>query len=129
VQINVGETNPAINPEDHPDHQMTAKLALEAVANLSCARRLYFVDYASSKLPENLDAKQRDMESAVFAVNAASIRAFDHSSAWHHYNDSFVGRNYFRVEEGSGACQPAGMEMAKVPRAVTGQQASAIRRN
>jgi len=26
VQINVGETDPKINPEDHPDHQMTAKI-------------------------------------------------------------------------------------------------------
>ena len=113
VQINVGETDPAINPGDHPDHQMTAKAALDAVKNLGCARRLHFVDYASAKLPENLDPKQRDMESAVFAVTAAGIRALDHSSAWHHYNDSYVGRNYFRVEEGSGQCVSPGLEMAR----------------
>jgi LmbE family N-acetylglucosaminyl deacetylase len=129
VQINVGETDPKINPEDHPDHQMTAKAALEAVGDLACARRLYFVDYASSKLPENLDAKQRDMESAVFAVNAASIRAFDHSSSWHHYNDSFVGRNYFRVEEGKGTCQAPSVEMAKAPRAAADTRTAVIRRN
>jgi hypothetical protein len=112
VQINVGETDPVINPADHSDHQMTAKAALEAAKNLSCARRLYFVDYASAGLPENLDAKQRDMETAVFAVTAAAIRALDHSSAWHHYNDSYVGRNYFRVEEGTGRCTAPGIEMA-----------------
>jgi hypothetical protein len=113
VQINVGETDPVINPGDHSDHLMTAKAALEAAKNLACARRLHFVDYASSRLPENLDAKQRDMESAVFAVTAAGIRALDHSSAWHHYNDSYVGRNYFRVEEGTGRCGAPGLEMAK----------------
>jgi hypothetical protein len=112
VQINVGETDPVINPGDHSDHLMTAKAALEAAKNLSCARRLHFVDYASAGLPENLDAKQRDMETAVFAVTAAAIRALDHSSAWHHYNDSYVGRNYFRVEEGTGRCTAPGVEMA-----------------
>jgi hypothetical protein len=112
VQINVGETDPAINPGDHSDHLMTAKAAVEAAKSLTCARRLHFVDYASSRLPENLDAKQRDMESAVFAVTAAGIRALDHSSAWHHYNDSYVGRNYFRVEEGTGRCTAQGIEMA-----------------
>jgi hypothetical protein len=104
VQINVSEIDSKINPGDHSDHQMTAKAALDAAKNLGCARRLYFVDYASGKLPENLTVKQRDIESAVFAVTAAGIRAFDHSSAWHHYNDAFVGRNYFRVEDGTGRC-------------------------
>jgi hypothetical protein len=117
VQINVGDTDAKINPEDHPDHQMTAKAALEAAKNLACARRLHFVDYASGKLPENLPAKQRDMESAVFAVTAAGIRALDHSSAWHKYNDTFVGRNYFRVEEGVGRCAPAAPLVAAVPKA------------
>lgn len=118
VQINVGDTDPAINPGDHPDHQMTAKAALEAAKTLSCARRLHFVDYASGRMPENLPAKQRDMESAVFAVTAAGIRALDHSSAWHQYNDTYVGRNYFRVEKGSGRCDAPGLEMAKARNAV-----------
>jgi hypothetical protein len=113
VQINVGETDPVINPADHSDHLMTAKAALDAAKNLACARRLYFVDYASSRLPENLDPKQRDMESAVFAVTAAGIRALDHSSAWHHYNDNFIGRNYFRAEEGTGRCEAPSVAMAK----------------
>lgn len=113
VQLNVAETDQSINPGDHPDHQMTAKAALDAASGLACARRLYYVDYASSRLPENLTAQQRDMETAVFAVTAAGIRAFDHSSAWHYYNDSFVGRNYYRVEEAAGRCEAPSLEMAK----------------
>ena len=112
VQLNVGETDAAINPGDHSDHQMTAKAALDAAKTLSCARRLYFVDYASARLPENLEPKHRDMETAVFAVTAAAIRALDHSSAWHHYNDTYVGRNYFRVEEGKGRCDAPRPEIA-----------------
>lgn len=113
VQLNVAETDPVINPNDHPDHQMTAKAALDAAKGLSCARRLHYVDYASSNLPENLSSAERDMEGAVFAVTAAGIRALDHSQAWHSYNNRYVGRNYFRVEEGAGRCEPPALEMAK----------------
>ena len=42
--------------------------------------------------------RKRDMESSVFAVTLAGVQALDHSTAWHHYDQSFVGRNYFRVQ-------------------------------
>ena len=86
---------------------MTAKAALEAVKDITCVRRVYYVDYASSRLPENLDAQQRDMESSVFAVTLAGVLAFDHRTSWHHYDKSFVGRNYFRVEEATARCEAA----------------------
>jgi hypothetical protein len=116
VQINVAETDPKINPADHSDHLMTAKAALDAAANMSCVRRVYYVDYASSRLPENLNSQERDMESAVFAVTLAGVMAFDHSTSWHHYDQSFIGRNYFRVEQPSGRCGATGPTMAAVKR-------------
>jgi hypothetical protein len=104
AQVNVAETDPRINPRDHSDHLMTAKAALEAVKDLSCVRRVYYVDYASSLLPPNLNAQQRDMESSVFAVTLAGVQALDHGTFWRHYDQSFVGRNYFRTQEPAGAC-------------------------
>ena len=104
VQINVAETDTRINPNDHTDHLMTANAALDAVSNFSCVRKVYYVDYASSRLPQNLDAQQRDMESSVFAVTLAGIQALDHKTSWDHYDRSFVGRNYFRVQEPVGRC-------------------------
>jgi hypothetical protein len=104
VQINVAETDSRINPADHSDHLMTAKAALDAAKNIGCVRRVYYVDYASSKLPENLNAPERDMESAVFAVTIAGVMEFGHGTAWHHYDQSYIGRNYFRVEEPNGTC-------------------------
>ena len=106
AQVNVAETDGRINPKDHSDHLMTAKAALEAVKDLSCVRRVYYVDYASSQLPPNLDARQRDMESSVFAVTLAGVQAFDHRTFWRHYDQSFVGRNYFRIQE-PPACDKA----------------------
>jgi len=116
IQVNVAETNTRINPKDHSDHLMTAKAALESVKDLPCVRRAYYVDYASSRLPENLDAEQRDMESSVFAVTLAGVQAFDHTTSWHHYDKSYVGRNYFRVQEPVGRCDAATTEMASAHR-------------
>jgi len=115
VQLNVAETDTRINPNDHTDHLMTAKAALEAVKDLSCVRRVYYVDYASSRLPQNLDAQQRDMESSVFAVTLAGVQALDHGTSWHRYDQSFVGRNYFRVQEAAGRCDTAATTMAAGP--------------
>lgn len=112
IQVNVAETDKRINPQDHTDHLMTAKAALDAVKEASCVRKVYYVDYASSRLPQNLDAQQRDMESSVFAVTLAGIQAMDHSTSWHHYDHSFVGRNYFRVQEPGGHCDAAVTAMA-----------------
>jgi len=104
VALNVAELHSTVNPNDHSDHLMAAKAALDAGAGLDCADRLYYVDYASSKLPENLNEQERDMESSVLAVTAAGILAFDHTSIWTRYYQSYLGRNYFRVERGSDHC-------------------------
>jgi hypothetical protein len=78
---------------------MTAKAALDAASSLACVRRVDYVDYASARLPENLNAQQRDMESSVFAVTLAGVMELDHATSWDHYDRSFVGKNYFRVEQ------------------------------
>jgi len=104
VALNVPEPDSKINPNDHSDHQMTAKAALEASKNLACASRLYYVDYAKSHLPENLSAKDRDLETSVLAVTAAGILALDQTSIWEPYRQTYLGREYFRVEQGSGSC-------------------------
>jgi hypothetical protein len=79
-------------------------------------RRAYYVDYASARLPENLSSKQRDLESSVFAVTSATIRAFDHGSNWRWYDQSYVGKNYFRVEEPTGHCGIAPTEVSAAKR-------------
>lgn len=116
AQLNVAETDVRINPQDHSDHQMTAKAALDAVSDLPCVRRVFYVDYASSRLPENLDSQRRDMQSSVFAVTLAGVMAYDHPTSWRHYNKSYVGRAYFRAEEPLGRCDAAATEMAAATR-------------
>jgi len=116
VQINVPELDDKINPGDHSDHRMTARAALEASRDMSCVRRVHYVNYASSRLPENLNPHQRDRESSVFAVTLAGVLAFDHRVSWHHYDHSFVGRNYFRVEEPGAICTQPGAAVSVIAR-------------
>jgi len=81
---------------------MTAKAALDAVKDAACVRRVYYIDYASSQLRRTSRPKT-DMESSVLAVTLAGVQALD--TARHaHYDGSFVGRNYFRVQEPTGRC-------------------------
>ncbi len=116
IQVNVAETDTRINPKDHSDHLMTAKAALDAVKDLPCVRRVYYVDYASSGMPQNLEAQKRDMESSVLAVTLAGVQAFDHATSWRHYDGAFVGRNYFRVQEPAGRCDSEITTLAATPR-------------
>lgn len=105
LQINVAELDIRLNPHDHSDHLMTAKAAIEASQDLPCVRRVSYVGYASAQLPQNLTHQARDMESSVFAVTLAGILALDHGSGWHYYDQAFVGRNYFRVQEPTDRCK------------------------
>jgi hypothetical protein len=47
VALNIPELDPVINHNDHSDHFMTAKAALDAADGLTCASRMYHVGYAS----------------------------------------------------------------------------------
>lgn len=98
VELNVPELDPARNANDHPDHYMTAKVALAAAEGVS-ARRVHYVGYASAKFPENLEEEDRDMKCAVYAVTLASVLALDHPISWRHYDQTFIGRSYWRNDE------------------------------
>jgi hypothetical protein len=112
--LHVPERDPAVNPGDHPDHLATAKLALDAASTLTFARRLHHVGYASANLPENLAPQQRDMKCAVYAVTLAGVLAFDHGAAWRHYDHAFIGRDYVRIEEGTGPRDEAASDISTV---------------
>ena len=116
LQVNAAELDPRLNPRDHSDHLMTAKAAYEAAAGLACVRRVSYVDYASMNMPPNLNAEERDLESSVYAVTLAGVLAYDHGASWHHYDESFVGRNYFRVVEPNEACPGVGTTVASAKR-------------
>jgi hypothetical protein len=99
VQLHIPDLDPALNPNDHSDHYMTAQAALTATEPLTAVRRIHHVGYASGRLAENLEGKRRDMKCAVYAVTLAGVSALGHPVSWSHYDHLFIGRNYFRVEQ------------------------------
>ena len=64
-------------------------------------RLVHHLGYACGDRPENLTGYERDMKCAVYAVTLAAIQAFDHSTNWSHYDQSFVARDYWRADNGS----------------------------
>jgi hypothetical protein len=115
LQLNVADPDPRVNPGDHSDHLMTSRLAIEAAAGFACVRRVYYVDYASSRLPANLLAAQRDIEGSVFAVTLAGVLELGHRMDWRHYFDSYVGRNYLRTVEPGDGCNAVPTAVAAAP--------------
>ena len=98
MMLHVPERDATINPNDHADHDMTAKVALDA-ANGLAALRVHHVGYAAGNRPENLSLFERDMKSAVYAVTLAGVLALGHPVSWEHYDRLFIGRDYCRGEE------------------------------
>jgi LmbE family N-acetylglucosaminyl deacetylase len=99
IQLHIPDLDPVLNPNDHSDHYMTAKAALNAAEGLSAAARVHHVGYASAGLPENLGGQSRDMKCATYAVTLAGVLAMGHPVSWGHYDQLFIGRNYFRVDD------------------------------
>ena len=99
IDLHTPDPDPASNPGDHSDHVMTAKAALDAAKGVTGARVFHHLGYASGSRPENLFGEDRDMKCAVYAVTLAGVLALDHETAWRHYDQSFVGRDYWRAEE------------------------------
>lgn len=98
IDLHLPEADPALNPNDHSDHVMTAHAVQDAWRGRP-ARWHHHVGYASGSRPENLRPADRDMKCAVYAVTLAGVLAFDHQVSWQHYDQMFVGRHYCRVEE------------------------------
>ena len=96
VDLHIPDPDPALNPGDHADHLTTAQAVLDAAKDVAGARIVYHLGYASGSRPENLTGQERDMKCAVYAVTLAGLNAFDHPTAWRHYNESYVGRDYWR---------------------------------
>jgi hypothetical protein len=97
VELHIPELDTATNPNDHSDHQHTAKAVRDAAKDIP-ARWMHHLGYACSRLAENLGGEDRDMKAAVYAVTMAGVLALDHPASWRHYDQLFVGRDYARVE-------------------------------
>lgn len=104
VWVNVPETDPIINPNDHPDHIYTGMAMLDAIAPLPCVNAALFTGYVSATMPINLGASEVMLQTGLWAVTTAALTDSYQLSTWDPGHNSFVGREYFRVVAATGAC-------------------------
>jgi hypothetical protein len=104
VWINVPDTDPLVNPNDHPDHIYTGRAMLDAIVPLRCVNAALFTGYVSATMPINLGASEVMLQTGLWAVTTSALTDSYQLSAWDSGHNSFVGRQYFRILGGTGAC-------------------------
>jgi hypothetical protein len=104
VWINVPDTDLTINPGDHPDHIYTGIAMLDAIAPLPCVNAALFTGYVSGTLPINLETGDVMLQAGLWAVTTSALTDSYHLSEWDPATVLSLGRQYFRVLAGTGAC-------------------------
>ena len=104
VWVNIPDTDPAKNIGDHQDHQHTARAVLDAIVDLTCINKIFYLNYITAEMPVNMSASDQGIEAATFGALVAGVTALDHQSPWDGLHRSWLGRHYFRVERAKGKC-------------------------
>ena len=105
VWVHCTDTDTTKNVGDHEDHLHTAKAVMDAVAGMNCINKIHYLDYVTSKMPENITPAERDIEAATFGVLTAGLTELGHRSSWDALHRSWLGRQYFRIERSTGSCR------------------------
>ncbi len=102
----IAESGGATEPgHDHSDHIHTGLLMIDAVSSHPCINMALFSGYQTAHLAPNLSENQKVVESATWGATIAGL--LESTGAWNTFgfgHNRFLGRNYFRRVEGSGAC-------------------------
>ncbi len=104
VWINIPDTDINQNGGDHSDHQHTARGVLEAIADLSCINRAFYLDYVMARLDENLSTPDRDVKAGTFAAMGLGLNALDHPSNWDAKHRVLLSRQYVRTAPAAERC-------------------------
>lgn len=104
VWVNIPETNLVINPNDHWDHIYTGIAMQDAIAPLPCVNAALFTGYVSASLPINLGTSDMMLQTGLWAVTTSALTDSYQLSTWDAGHNLFLGREYFRVLAGDGAC-------------------------
>lgn len=106
VWVNTQDHDAQINPGDHVDHMSTGELVTSALRlrPFNCINIAHFQDYSIASLPENMSADEKNRHAGTWgALNTGLINSGNYPS-WEPGHNSWLGRQYYRTEEGSGNC-------------------------
>jgi LmbE family N-acetylglucosaminyl deacetylase len=106
VWVNIQDHDAQLNPGDHVDHMSTGELVSSALHQrpYSCINMAHFQDYSIAGLPENMSVEEKNLHVGTWgALNAGLINSGNYPT-WEPGHNSWLGRQYYRVEYGSGSC-------------------------
>lgn len=104
VRINIPDTDPAINPNDHSDHIHTSLAMQNVIKKYPCIIGRYYVEYYSSTMPINLTEQDFGLDAATWGVTTSTLSNNRSLSTWVESHNAWLGRNYMRTAKGQGIC-------------------------
>jgi hypothetical protein len=104
VWINVQDPNTNLNTDDHSDHTHAGLAMIEAVAGHPCVNQAKFLDYATGARPANLTAVELRNEAAVWGATVSGLIDAGASNTYNSAHNAWIGKNYYNVVGGTGAC-------------------------
>jgi len=104
VWINIQDPDETTNSGDHSDHKHTAYAMQDAVSTLPCVNQALFRTYGINQEPVNLVDEDQWKHVALWGVTTSGIADSYHQSTWDSVHNSWLGRQYYRIVQGNGAC-------------------------
>jgi hypothetical protein len=105
VWVNIPDTDLQKNVDDHADHQHMARAVLEAIDDLPCINKAFYLNYVTADLPENMTSAEQQIEAGTFAALVVGLTELDHPSPFEPMHRSWLGRHYFRTQPASQKCE------------------------
>jgi hypothetical protein len=106
VWVNMLDENTSRNPGDHSDHNATGRLmaGVLGIAPLPCANVARYTSYSNAGKPANMPAGSGLYHHASWAVLNSALVDGGNQSTWDNEHNSWLGRQYFVAQTGTGAC-------------------------
>lgn len=96
TEIHLADTDAAINPNDHSDHQTSSHFFQAAAKEIGGIELVQYINYATGELPQNVTGDEFLVCAGAWGVTTAHIADHRHYSTWDHVHNNWIGRQYFR---------------------------------
>jgi len=104
TQIYANIPDPDVSLPDHTDHHHVGLLMQDGLAFLPCVNKVYFVHNPTGLMEFNLSTADIINEAATWGAMTTGLSEAGQPSTFDDGHKPAVGKNYFRVVSGSGAC-------------------------
>ena len=105
LTLHIAELDEAVNPGDHPDHRATAQAMEEVAALHRCAPVYRHIEYFTRTKPVNVTGEDYMIDVGTWAATASGLSDNHAKATWESGHNAWIGRNYFRVTQPTGACE------------------------